>query len=141
MRTNITSMQLMDSIAYCGLICKLCFRAQECDGCKTPKNLCEKNCADDGCFQKQCCEQKGYHGCWECTELRDCTEGIYSLGEMSKIKAFALCIQQDGMQAFAAYVLRNEAAGLSVEKGRDYDGLPIPVVLQLLRNGRIRNSG
>lgn len=137
MNLELTSDQLITSIAYCGLICKLCFRAHECDGCKTPLNLCDKNCADEGCFQKQCCEQHGYIGCWECSRLQDCTEGIYQLGDMSKIKAFALCIQQDGVAAFAGYVLRNEANGLSVEKDRDYDGLPVPRVLSLLRSGKL----
>ncbi|MBI9050805.1 MAG: DUF3795 domain-containing protein [Anaerolineaceae bacterium] len=131
----MASQQLMDSIAYCGLICHLCFRAHECSGCKAPINLCEHNCADEGCFQKLCCEQNGYTGCWECAQLRHCTEGIYQLGEMSKIKAFAICIQEDGLAAFAKYVLRNERAGLSVEKDRDYDGLPIFEVLNLLRLG------
>jgi hypothetical protein len=129
--------ELIESIAYCGLICRLCFRAQECSGCKSPVNLCEHNCADEGCYQKNCCERQGFAGCWECSQLADCTEGIYSLGEMSKIKAFAICIQQDGAKAFAAYVLRNEQRGISVEKGKDYDGLPIPGVLRRLRTGEI----
>ena len=40
------------------------------------------------------------------------------------------------MQAFAQYVLRNEKQGLSVEKGKDYDGLPISLVLEKLRTGK-----
>jgi hypothetical protein len=126
---------LMQSIAFCGLICRLCFRAADCDGCRTAQNLCEKNCADEGCFQKGCCVQQGFSGCWECSRLTYCVEGIYQQGEYSKVKAFALCIQQDGMDAFAAYVLRNEARGISVEKGRDYDGKSLPEVLRLLREG------
>ena len=128
--------ELIESIAYCGLICRLCFRAHECSGCKSAVNLCDHNCADAGCYQKNCCEQHGYAGCWECTKLANCMKGIYSLGEISKIKAFALCIQQDGIEAFAQYVLDNEKRGLSVEKGKDYDGLPIPQVLNKLRTGK-----
>lgn len=124
------------SIAYCGLICRLCFRAAECDGCKTARNLCAHNCADEGCYQKECCRVNGLEGCWQCAELAGCEQGIYSLGEYSKVKAFALCIQQDGMDAFTRCVARNQSAGLSVEKGRDYDNLPIPQVLALLRGGR-----
>jgi hypothetical protein len=131
--------ELIESIAYCGLICRLCFRAHECSGCKSAVNLCEQNCADAGCFQKNCCEQSGYSGCWECAELEDCTEGIYSLGNMSKIKAFALCIRQDGIEAFAQDVLQNERRGISVEKGKDYDGLPISQVLEKLRTGKTSN--
>jgi hypothetical protein len=66
-------------------------------------------------------------------DLRDCTQGIYHLGEYSKIKAFAICIREDGINAFVRYVLRNQEKGLSVEKGKDYDGKPIPVVLKMLR--------
>lgn len=127
---------LIQSIAYCGLICRLCFRAGECDGCKTAGNLCEKNCADEGCYQKNCCEQHDFTGCWECPSLADCTQGIYAQGDESKVKAFALCIQQDGAEAFIGYVLRNAVKGLSVEKGRDYDGKSIPKVLRLLKEGR-----
>ncbi len=123
------------SIAYCGLMCKLCFRAAECDGCKTAGNLCEKDHADEGCFQKNCCQEKGFAGCWQCSELSGCTQGIYCLGDESKVKAFAICIQQDGMDRFVACVLRNQAAGWSVEKGRDYDGRPIEEVLRMLRTG------
>jgi hypothetical protein len=131
----VKNMEIQSSIAFCGLICRLCFLAAQCDGCKTANNRCERNLSDEGCFQKSCCQQKGLDGCWQCSDLKDCTQGIYSQGEYSKIKAFALCIQQDGMDAFAADVMRNEAAGLSVEKGRDYDGKLIPVVLRLLRTG------
>ena len=129
--------KLIESIAYCGLICRLCFRAHECSGCKSAVNLCEYNCADKGCYQKVCCERHGFAGCWECADLVGCTEGIYSLGDRSKIKAFALCIQQEGVEAFAKYVLRNEGRGISVEKGKDYDDLPIPQVLTLLKMGEI----
>jgi hypothetical protein len=51
------------------------------------------------------------------------------------VKAFAICIQEDGMDQFIEYVIRNSAKGLSVEKGNDYDGKAIPEVLELLRSG------
>lgn len=131
----MNSNQVRQSIAYCGLICKLCFLADQCDGCKTIRNSCEQNCSEQGCFQKKCCEEKQFEGCWECEGLQGCNQGMYAAGEYSKIKAFALCIQQDGMDAFVSYVLANQAAGFSVEKGRDYDGKPISVVLKMLRSG------
>lgn len=134
-RSYMTNEELKQSIAYCGLICRLCFLADKCDGCKSANNRCDRNCSDEGCFQKTCCEQKGYEGCWQCLELHECEQGIFSQGALSKIKAFALCIQEDGVDAFTSYVQRNARAGLSVEKGRDYDGKTISVVLELLRNG------
>ncbi len=128
---------LIHSIAYCGLICRLCFRAGECDGCKTAGNLCEKNCADEGRHQKACCEQQALQGCWECPSLEDCTRGIYAQGDESKVKAFALCLQQDGAETFIRYLLRNQVQGLNVEKSPDYDGKSIPDVLHLLRTGKL----
>jgi hypothetical protein len=127
---------LKQSVAYCGLICRLCFLASGCDGCRSAEDHCERDRSDQGCFQKGCCREKGLDGCWDCPELAGCTQGIYALGEHSKVKAFALCIHEDGMEAFVDHVRRNARRGLSVEKGRDYDGLTIPAVLNLLRNGQ-----
>jgi hypothetical protein len=53
---------LIESIAYCGLVCKLCFQASKCDGCKTKSNICERNLADKGCYQKECCLKKRIPG-------------------------------------------------------------------------------
>ena len=125
--------ELAESVAYCGLICRLCFLADKCDGCKTDINLCEKNCSDEGCFNRNCCEAKGIKGCYECSELYSCTQGIFSLGDMSKIKAFSICIHEDGMEFFINSVVSNMKKGLSVEKGKDYDGKKIDEVLKMLR--------
>jgi hypothetical protein len=52
---------------------------------------------------------------------------------MSKVKAFATCIQEDGMEQFISYIVKNMEKGLSVEKGKDYDNLLISDVIKLLR--------
>jgi len=131
--TQHTAADLVKSIAYCGLICRMCFLKESCDGCRSENNLCERNLADEGCYQKKCCSDKQYDGCWECENIYTCYEGIYSLGEISKIKAFALCIREDGKDKFIEYVMRNAEKGLSVEKGRDYDGKHVSEVLKMLR--------
>ena len=123
------------SIAYCGLICDLCFRRNECDGCRQINNICERNCSIDGCYQKNCCSDKKINGCWECDDIYECSEGIYSAGDFSKIKAFAICIKEDGPERFIKYVLKNMETGWSVEKGRDYDGKTIKEILSMLRSG------
>jgi hypothetical protein len=125
--------RLIGSIAYCGLICKLCFLADECDGCKTQNNRCDRNCSDAGCFQKQCCETKNLAGCWECDDIYACEEGIYAQGGYSKVKAFAICMKEDGVDSFIRNILRNMEKGWSVEKGKDYDGKPIAKVLAMIR--------
>ena len=109
--------------------------ADKCDGCKTANNRCDRNCSDAGCPQKICCETRKFTGCWECPDLSTCEKGIYSLGNMSKVKAFATAIKEDGMERFTGNVVACIARGLSVEKGKDFDGLPIPEVLDRLRSG------
>lgn len=126
---------LILSIAYCGLICKLCFQAEKCDGCKSEINRCDRNLSDVGCFQKECCNSKGFSGCWECSELHNCSNGIYSLNNYSKVKAFALFIQKNGKEVFIKAVRNNMKKGLSVEKGKDYDNLEIEKVHAILRSG------
>ncbi len=127
--------ELIPSIAYCGLICRLCFLSEKCDGCRSNNNECERNLADKGCFQKQCCARKSIDGCWECSDLYNCKEGIYSQDKYSKVKAFALFIQKEGKDFFISRVIANAKKGLSVEKGKDYDNLEIERVHELLRNG------
>ncbi|HQQ23155.1 MAG TPA: hypothetical protein PLH15_04890 [Spirochaetota bacterium] len=125
--------ELAEYVSFCGLICRLCFMADKCDGCKADINLCEKNCSDEGCFNRSCCEAKCLKGCYDCSEIYSCTQGIFSLGDMSKIKAFSICIQEDGMDYFINAVVSNMKKGLSVEKGKDYDGKKIDEVLEMLR--------
>ncbi len=124
---------LIASISYCGLICKLCFLEEKCDGCRIVNIKCERNCSDKGCYQRNCCIKKNYEGCWECNDVYKCEEGIYSLGRYSKVKAFATCIREEGKKTFIRYVLDNMKKGWSVEKGKDYDNKPIEEVLKMLR--------
>ena len=124
---------LASSVAYCGLVCRLCFLAARCDGCKTTNNRCDRDCSDVGCFQKNCCVKKGFSGCWECDALESCVEGIYAQGDRSKVKAFAIAIREDGMEGFTGNVRAALKRGLSVEKGKDFDNHTIAEVLAMLR--------
>ena len=126
--------ELLGSIAYCGLICKLCFLADKCDGCKTVNNTCERNCSEQGCYQKKCFENKKIEGCWQCEDIYSCENGIYELGKYSKIKAFAICMKEDGKEYFITRIIENIKKGLSVEKGKDYDYKTISEVLGMIRN-------
>ena len=124
--------ELSDSIAFCGLICKLCIFSVKCDGCKTKSNNCERNCSDNGCYQKICCERKQISGCWECEKIYACEKGIYSLGNYSKVKAFAICIKESGKETFVKNIIKNMKKGWSVEKGKDYDNKTIDNVLKMI---------
>lgn len=132
----MTNEAIEQSIAYCGLICAFCFQGEKCKGCKSTDTHCAYDLSDDGCYQKQCCIQKGYDGCWQCRDIVTCEKGIYSLGEYSKIKAFALYIKEQGKGAFIQRICINKDRGLSVEKGKDYDNLPITAVLEMIETGK-----
>lgn len=132
---SLTAENIAASVAYCGLMCGLCFLADKCDGCKTANNRCDHNCSDKGCPQKSCCESRKIAGCWECHDLASCEKGIYSLGNMSKVKAFSTAIKDDGLERFTGNVVACLARGLSVEKGKDFDGIPISEVIARLRSG------
>jgi hypothetical protein len=123
------------SVAYCGLMRALCFRAAECDGCKSARSRCERDLSDEGCPNKECCLARGLSGCWECPELDLCAKGMYGPGMSPKVKAFATFIRDEGAAALASRALANTARGWSVEKGGPYDGQPLPEVLRMLRAG------
>ena len=52
--------QLRDTVAYCGLICGVCPGAGQCDCRTAPKP------EEAGCYQRNCCIEKGINGCWAC---------------------------------------------------------------------------
>jgi len=125
--------KIEESISYFGLICTFCFQGNKCLGCKSTNNLCDQDLSDVGCFQKKCCSKQFFDGCWQCSKLEACQEGIFSLGNYSKIKAFAMCIQKYGKEYFIAQIVNNMKNGLSVEKGKDYDNKTIEEVLGIIK--------
>jgi len=60
-------MQNKVMIGYCGLVCSNCwaYRKSKCDGCYSEKPM-YKNCP-----VKQCCIEKQYTTCAECTQYVD----------------------------------------------------------------------
>ena len=126
---------LTSSIAYCGLICKLCFLADKCNGCKSKCNICDNNLSIERCPQKECSIENGFLGCWECSDLEYCTKGVYSSENSPKVKAFALFIQMYGSPKFIESVMSNIEKGISVKKGEDYDSLDIDAIHKLLLSG------
>ncbi|MHB8131700.1 MAG: hypothetical protein ACYDEX_22195 [Mobilitalea sp.] len=55
---------IVESIAYCGLVCSLCHVADRCSGCHTENNCCGNRTSPEGCYQYNCCKEKGIEGCW-----------------------------------------------------------------------------
>lgn len=120
---------LVDSIAYCGLVCGICHLRAECDFCKSTASLCARS---EVCYQRNCCIKKGLQGCWECSEF-PCKLGMFSDSESPKVKAFARCIREDGIEEFANLILRVLELGLDITQGGGLDNKSEKEVLALLR--------
>ena len=123
---------IISSIGYCGLICKICHFSNECGGCKSNDNRCSKYLSEAGCFQYDCCEKKGIMGCWECTEF-PCAEDMYSESASPKVKAFTICIRENGIEKLAVYIRRALDQGLDITLGGDLDHKTENEILAILR--------
>lgn len=136
----MTVEEIAGSISYCGLVCKSCHFLDQCGGCKTAQNSCNKRLSPEGCYQYTCCVSKGLNGCWECAGF-PCGEDMFSDGHGPRIKAFVRCIKEEGPEKLAEYLIRNAENGLLYHREGirgDYDGLDSEEqVLQLLRTGKI----
>lgn len=108
--------EIKDSIAYCGLVCKLCSagKSGECKGCRV-------KCG--GCSIKECAQGRNIKGCWECNEY-PCDEGMF---KNKRNKAFLQCAKEEGTHSLAAYLKKNCDQGIEYHKTDgsigDYDVL------------------
>lgn len=109
---------LLDSIAYCGLVCGLCHLRTECDFCKNTARLCARS---EICFQRNCCIQKGLEGCWECVDF-PCDQDVHAPPFDLRIKAFVTFIKAEGAETLVDCLIRNETNGIHYGLGKDYDG-------------------
>lgn len=123
-----------NQVAYCGLVCDLCHLAGKCSGCRTERNICGKHLSEAGCFQRECCIKRHIRGCWECGDF-PCNRDMYSDENDPKVKAFARCIREDGMDRFLSYVHANQKRGVDIRLHGDYDGRTGEEVLVMLRKG------
>ena len=128
----MTVEQIKNSIAYCGLICCLCSADGSCD-CRT-KNECSKKHSPKGCFQYDCCNERGYAGCWECPDFSCDKDMLKKL----RLRTFVKCIKEDGIENFSLYILRNLENGILYHRNGhvgDYDLDTEEAILHLLRTG------
>jgi len=135
---KVTAEQIKNSISYCGLICRLCSADGSCD-CRT-KNQCGKKASSKGCFQYTCCRERGFNGCWECPDF-SCDKDMFD-GRL-RLKTFVKCIKEDGLDAFAEYILRNHENGVVYHRKGitgDYDLDTEEDILHLLRTGEKRKK-
>ncbi|MDO4507172.1 MAG: DUF3795 domain-containing protein [Spirochaetales bacterium] len=94
----------VDPIACCGFSCNHCFLSQWCGSCRTEYNTCSfATCSPDGiCPNTKCCKEKGFDGCWECSEIESCTKGFYvpECDGANAAKAQSLYIRKHGKKEF-----------------------------------------
>lgn len=114
--------QILDSIAPCGLVCKLCHLADSCDGCKSDNNCCGLRKMAEGCYQYNCCEQKGIDGCWDCN-IAPCDKGMFSESHDIRLRAFITYIKQNGKEKLANRLYHNVLNGIYYGHSKDYDNL------------------
>ena len=128
----------VDQIAYCGLSCAHCFLKDWCGSCRTEYNTCSfAKCSPDGvCPNAACCREKGFDGCYECDDIRDCKHGFYSLGkEVHAIKAMSLFISKYGKKELQT-VLENLHKKQDFDKVQEVLGDDIDQGLRILEENR-----
>jgi hypothetical protein len=103
---------LVDSIAYCGLVCGRCHLRKECDGCKNTARLCARSKV---CYQRNCCIQKGLQGCWECDEF-PCGKDMHGPVHDLRIRAFVAFIKTEGTETLVDCLLRMKGGELIMDK-------------------------
>ena len=131
----MTAKQLAKSIACCGLLCSLCSPDGSCS-CRL-ENQCGKKSSPPGCFQYECCNARGFAGCWECPDF-SCDKDMFDDSHL-RVKVFVKCIKEDGIDAFSRHILRNLENGILYHRDGykgDYDLDTEEAICALLRNGK-----
>ena len=122
--------ELVDSVAYCGLVCGLCDHAPECTWCRNPRSDKDK-CAKDTCYHRKCCLEKGLDGCWQCN-LFPCDNGRFVDENTGQAVGFIECIRKKGIKEFISVLLCNEERGIIYGMFGDYRLKPLKEIMRLL---------
>ena len=129
---------IISSIAYCGLVCKLCHLANECDGCKATGSKCSANSEKEkGCYHRNCCIDKGIGGCWECEDF-PCTNSMFIGRTSGEVKGFC-SLKDDGVEKFIEYILKNQERGIPYGL-KGYGQMNEEKVVQTLRQSKQERS-
>lgn len=119
--------ELIDTVAYCGLVCGVCLGGCDCRAAPKP----ESDHALGYCYQRRCCIEKGLDGCWEC-ESFPCGEGYFAADDEWRGLCVGLvqCIKEEGLERFVRLVRSN--LGEDVPYG-EYTGKSVNEILSILR--------
>ena len=92
--------ELVNTIAYCGLICGVCKNVEKgCPGCRNGGG------AND-CYQRNCCLEKEFDGCWQC-ERSPCDKGFFDASDEAwsgLCRGLIQCIKDKGVDKFVSLV-------------------------------------
>lgn len=136
-RNIITVDKIAGNVGYCGLICTFCHETG-CGGCKSNTNRCGRRLSAKGCYQYNCCTEKGLNGCWEC-DMAPCDKDMFSERHDIRNRTFVKYAKGEGLHQLCRYVLRNELNGVHYGWKKDYDDLGSEeAVLDVLHNGACR---
>ena len=106
-----------EQIAPCGFHCVHCYFTQWCAGCRSTCNACSYATVfdDNMCENMRCSQNRGYDGCYECPDLKDCKKGFYGNNEEGDgAKASALFIAKYGKKTY------DEALAKAMSTGDEY---------------------
>ena len=130
-KETLTLQQQADQLGCCALFCPLCLEAPErgCGGCQSDESVCDQ----EHCHHYQCCQRKGYAGCWECDEPL-CETGVLAPDHAARNRAFVLFARQYGPRELVRLILKNQQKGVRYGFQLDYDQLKtVDEVIALLR--------
>jgi hypothetical protein len=108
--------KIENSIAYCGLICKMCHLSSTCQGCKSDFG-CEEW---KDCVHRKCCIEKNINGCWECEEA-PCDKKMFANGHDIRIRAFIKFMKEESPKKLIECIIENEKRGIKYGYHKDYD--------------------
>jgi putative nucleotidyltransferase with HDIG domain len=114
--------EISNSIAYCGLICHLCHFTDSCDGCRSNNNCFGSRNSPEGCYQYDCCTEKGIEGCWQC-DGAPCDKGMFSESHDLRLRAFIHYMKEHSKEQLAERIYHNMQKSIFYGHNRDYDNL------------------
>ena len=138
----MNEIDVSNNIGCCGKICKLCSKADDCDGCREKKARNARKNSPEGCYPYFCCRRKGIEGCWECSE-GPCDKDVFASKQGITLRAFVMCAKEEGTLALGTYVFQNDIHGIRYEAKHTYMACSDEeAVLKLLHSAKlVRTKG
>ena len=126
---DVTENGLVQTVAYCGLLCGLCVHATaDREGCAG----CRNGGGSKDCHQRACCTAKGLDGCWQC-EAFPCDDGFFGDDAWRGLCIGSVqCIKEYGLVGYVGRLVAR--VGRSIELG-DYRHKTTEEVRDLLCGG------